>query len=345
MKILDRTQVTAIVAAALGAVLFVLAGLPLPLLIGPMAGCLVLALAGARLGGMGSFGMLMRTLLGVAIGAAITPEILAELPRYGPTLALIPVFVLVIGLVGYPFFRLVMKFDHPTSFYAAMPGGLQDMLIFGEEAGGDVRAMSLIHATRVLIIVSLAPLLLSWIYDLDLTRPPGLRAASVPVSQMVLMVAAGVAGWKIAERIGLFGASILGPLILTAALSLGGIIQQRPPAEMIWAAQFFIGIAVGVKYSGITGRELRVDVGAGLAYALILAAISLGFVWFASQIVPVVGLEGILAFLPGGQAEMVIIAIVAGADVAFVVAHHLLRIFIVILAAPIVARLLGRRWR
>jgi hypothetical protein len=67
--------------------------------------------------------------------------------------------------------------------------------------------------------------------------------------------------------VGLFGASILGPMILTAALSLGGII---------WAAHFYIGIAVGVRYTGITWRELRVDVGAGIVYSGLLALISLG---------------------------------------------------------------------
>ena len=33
------------------------------------------------------------------------------------------------------------------------------MVAFGEEAGGDVRALSLIHATRVLIVVTVALLL------------------------------------------------------------------------------------------------------------------------------------------------------------------------------------------
>ena len=51
------------------------------------------------------------------------------------------------------------------------------------------------------------------------------------------------------------------------------------------------------------------------------------------------GLDAFLAFLPGGQAEMIVIAIIAGADLAYVVSHHLLRIVLVILLAPIVARL------
>ena len=342
MSVLSPARIRTLAAAALGSAVFLSLGLPLPLLLGPMLGCLVFALAGAGLQGMGTLGTLFRAVLGGAIGSAVTPDLVQSLPSYGFTLALVPVFVVVIGCVGYPFFRRVMGFDHPTAFYSAMPGGLQDMLIFGEEAGGDLRAMSLIHATRVLVLVSAAPFLLTLIYDLDLTSPPGAPASEVPLGELSLMVFAAIGGWKLAERVGLFGASILGPLIVTAGLSLSGLIHVRPPAEAIWAAQFFIGLSVGANYTGITGRELRVDVGAGLAYSLLLAVISIAFIEAILQFSSAGTLDVILAFLPGGQAEMAIIAIVAGADVAFVVAHHLLRVFLVILTAPHVARWFDR---
>jgi uncharacterized membrane protein AbrB (regulator of aidB expression) len=47
------------------------------------------------------------------------------------SVALVPVFIAVIGLVGVPFFRRVYRFDWATSWYAAMPGGLTDMVLFG----------------------------------------------------------------------------------------------------------------------------------------------------------------------------------------------------------------------
>ena len=50
--------------------------------------------------------------------------------------------------------------------------------------------------------------------------------------------------------------------------------------------------------------------------------------------------EAILSLAPGGQAELVVMALIAGADMGFVVSHHLLRIFIVILGAPILARIM-----
>ena len=342
MSTVTPARLRTVVIAAVGAAVFVLLGLPLPLLLGPMLGCLVAALIGVPLQGTGKLGIAMRTLLGVAIGASITPELVRELPGYAPTLAMIPVFILVIGGIGYPFFRKVMKFDHPTAFYSAMPGGLQDMLIFGEEAGGDVRAMSLIHATRVLVIVTVAPFLLTFWYDLDLTAAPGARATDLPLVQIALMVASGLVGWKIAERINLFGASIIGPMVLTAALSLGGVIQYRPPAELIWAAQFFIGLGVGANYAGIPAREIRVDVGAGLAFAVLLAAISLAFIEAVLWITGAPALDVILSFLPGGQGEMVVVALVSGADLAFVITHHLTRVACVVTMAPLAARLLNR---
>ncbi|MCI2398848.1 AbrB family transcriptional regulator [Aliiroseovarius subalbicans] len=338
MHAVTRPRLTALIAAGIGAAVFSWLGVPLPFLLGPMMGCLLVALAGAPMEGMGTLGIVMRTILGVAIGASLTPDTLAALPGFAPTLLLIPVFIAVIGAIGYPFFRRVCGFDPATSFYSAMPGGLQDMLIFGEEAGGDVRAMSLIHATRILVLVTIAPILITLAWGVDLTAAPGQPASEVGWVQITLMTVSGIAGWKFAERAGLFGASILGPMILTTILSLSGVIQTRPPAEMIWAAQFFIGLAVGAKYAGITAKEIRVDIGAGLAYSVLLAVISILFFLGVAWISPADDLDVLLSFLPGGQGEMVVIAIVTGADLGFVVTHHLLRIFTVIIAAPIVAR-------
>jgi uncharacterized protein len=338
----NRATLTTFGAAVSGAAIFVLLGLPLPWLLGPMLACLLVALGGAEMKGAGQLGIFMRTFLGVAVGASITPEVLVGLPEMAASLAIVPAFIAAIALVGYPLFRRVFGFDHATAWYSAMPGGLQDMLVFGEEAGGSIRTLSLIHATRILVIVTVAPLLMTYYWQVDLSQPPGAPVRSVPASQIALIVIAGLLGWKIAERVGLFGASIMGPMILTAALSLSGIIQTRPPAEIIQAAQFFIGIAVGAKYSGITARELRVDVSAGAVYALILAGISLLFFEIVYLLDLAPALDAFLAFLPGGQAEMVVIAIIAGADLAYVVSHHVLRIVLVILLAPVAARAFQR---
>ena len=324
--------------ATVGTVAFSATGLPLPFLFGPMLACLIAALLGAPLRGTGQVAVAARTILGVAVGASITPDLVGTLPQMALSIALIPVYILCIGLIGVPFFRRICGFDPVTSYYAAMPGGLQDMVIFGTEAGGDPRALSLIHATRVLIVVTVAPFLLTQVFDTPLTEPIGAPIGDVPIMEMALMVVAALVGWKGGERIGLFGASILGSMIVTAVLSLSGLIHVRPPAEAILAAQYFIGIGIGVGYVGVTLAELRKDVLSGIAYVLLLAILAIAF----TEIIVMSGLagpvEGFLAFAPGGQAEMTVLAIVAGADLGFVIVHHLTRIVLVIMAAPIVAK-------
>jgi len=76
---------------------------------------------------------------------------------------------------------------------------------------------------------------------------------------------------------------------------------------------------------------------------LILAVIAA----MMTEIVYVSGLgppvEGFLAFTPGGQAEMSMLAIITGADLGFVIVHHLTRILLVIMGAPVLFRLMKLR--
>ncbi|CUX79350.1 MAG: putative ammonia monooxygenase [Roseibaca calidilacus] len=337
---LTRARLQTFVIAMLGVLAFHMLELPLPFLFGPMFACLGAALAGIRMQGAGQISVAARTVLGVAVGASITPTILGQVPLMAFTLALVPIYVVLIGLVGVPFFQRICGFDRVTSYYAAMPGGFQDMVLFGQEAGGDPRALSLIHATRVLVIVSLAPLLLAGPFGVGLDHPIGAPARDLPVAEMAIMVVIALIGWKGGQRLGLFGAAILGPMILAAALSLTDILHHRPPAEAIMAAQFFIGMGIGMQFRGVTLHELRKDVAAGAAFAVILAVLATGFTLAAHRLGGAPILDAFLSFAPGGQAEMTVLAIVVGADLGFVVIHHLMRLVVVITGAPIVARLI-----
>ena len=154
------------------------------------------------------------------------------------------------------------------------------------------------------------------------------------------MAIAAIVGWKGGEAIGLFGATILGPMIVTGVLSLTGLVHFRPPAEALLTAQFFIGIGIGVGYVGVTLREMRRDVLAGIFYVFILVGLAAIF----TSIVVMTGLAnpvaGFLAFAPAGQAEITVLTIIAGADLGFVIVHHIVRVLLVITGAPIMAGLL-----
>ena len=329
--------------ALVGVGVFHFVQIPLPWLLGPIGACLLAAICGVRLKGIKPLNDGMRTILGVAVGATLTPTVLAGFPAMWPTLVAIPLMICVIGALGVPYFQRLWGYDFPTAYYSAMPGGLQDMLAFGEDAGGNVRTLSLIHATRVLVIVVALPFILKGVWEADLHNPPGVPINTVPSNELLLMALCALAGWWGALRIGLFGASILGPLILTACVTLLGFIHFRPPAEAIWAAQFFIGMTIGSKYSGISMAEVRRDLAAGLGFCVILILLTILIVEIVLVANLAPGMEALLAFAPGGQAELTVLALIVGADVAFVVAHHILRIFVVILGAPLAVRLFATK--
>ncbi len=325
--------------ACLGMGLFYFINLPLPFLLGPIFLCLVVTLCGVQLKTIEPISDGMRTILGVAIGATITVALLLNIISIWPSLLLMVFMIVLIGLIGIPYFHYLWKYDFITAYYASMPGGLQDMILFGKEAGANIRSLALVHSTRVFVIVTILPIILINIWQFDLSNPPGMPIINMPINQILIMIFAGLFGWYIAKKVGLFGASILGPLIAAAILSLLGILTHRPPAEAIWMAQYFIGASIGVKYVGITIQELRRDIIASFGFCIFLGLITLIFyytiIWFSFN----TPIDILLAFTPGGQAEITILALIIGADISFIITHHLLRIVLVIILSPIMMKL------
>ena len=317
-------------------------GAPLPFLFGSLFGCLIASLFGIELAGMPIVSSVSRTVLGVAIGTTLTMEVITTIPSYIPTLLIVPLYVVLISSIGYPFFRKVLKYDRPTAYYASMPGGLQDMIVFGIEAGGNPRTLSLVHATRSLILVTIAPIVLTQIFELELGNPLGSPITELPFQENVGLFLTGIAGMILFRKLKLFGADILGPLLLSAPLAMFGILTHRPSEEMIILSQFFIGLGVGIHYQGITKRELGRDIIAGLGFVAIIIPIALLTLVVASQISDIPLFELFLCFWPGGQAEIAVMTLAAGGSVSIIVLHHIVRIFLVITGAPVLHQLRRR---
>ncbi|MEM9476930.1 MAG: hypothetical protein AAGA71_16670 [Pseudomonadota bacterium] len=65
---------------------------------------------------------------------------------------------------------------------------------------------------------------------MDLSIPPGEPALDIPAPQLALMVVAGAVAWRVAKMDGLFGATILGPMIAAGLRAIAGILGHRSPA-------------------------------------------------------------------------------------------------------------------
>jgi len=98
-----------------------------------------------------------------------------------------------------------------------MLGGLQGVLLFGDDKAAMSRFAS-DPRTRVMAIRR-RDVQLENIWGFDLSSPPGAPATNLPMFQLALMVFGCIAGWQIANEVGLFSTSNLGPIIFVGLLT------------------------------------------------------------------------------------------------------------------------------
>jgi membrane AbrB-like protein len=282
-------------------------------------------------------------IVGVFLGGSFGPELIGRAAAWASSLALMLVFVPMLTMVAYAYYRRVAGFDRPTAAFSAAPGTLTAAVILGGESGGNGSYVALSQTLRVAIIVILIPQIIA----AALSAGPGLERAA-PVStpwsvfDLAALAAAAAVGFGLGTLLRLPAASMSGAMVTAAALYMSGAVTYHPPLILQNVAFVVLGSAVGSQFANVTaGMFLSVGKHAIVSTAIIIA-VSAVFAYGASALIGTPYLTDLLSFTPGGIPEMSIIAIAFGIDPAFVAVHHLTRVAILIAVMPMIARIIAR---
>jgi len=331
-------------AGIAGGAAFAAIGAPLAWMLGAMTTSTLLAIFGAPVAGSSKLRMVMASVLGVLLGSAFSPEILHKLPQWLGVLAILCVVLLLHGASALTYLYRKARFSWPNAFFAAAPGGLIEMVVQGDKAGGNTHTVALLHATRILFVVAVVPLWFRISGGVHIPALPARPHAPFTIEEALWLIGCAAVGLVIGIRFRLPAPHLVGPMVLSIAAHAAGLSHLAPPALLIAAAQVTIGTSIGTRFAGRSGRELRRTVGHGAVSAclmLIVAVVS------ASIAAPLLGLPRdalILAFTPGGLAEMSLIALSMNTDTALISAMHSFRILLVVILANSIYRLLSH-WR
>jgi uncharacterized protein len=336
----------ALLVSLAGGALFQALGLPLPWMLGATFLATVAALGGLPVAIPAGARSLMMTVLGVMLGSAFTPEVMESAALWLGSIAAMVVYAVLVSLVVYVLLRRLLGYDPITAYFAGTPGGLSEMTLIGGALGGDERAIALTHSLRIVLIVFAIAFGFQWFGG----YVPGAAGAGgwVPVAALgagdvgVLLVC-GVLGALAGRTLRLPAGMLLGPMILSAAAHLAGLTAVPPPSVLVAAAQVVVGGAIGCRFVGTPPRLILRTAAASLGVAGLMLAATLGF---AAALAPLTGLPFaalVLAFAPGGLAEMALIALALGIDTAFVSTHNVFRVLAIIVLAPLVFRIVRRR--
>ncbi len=316
--------------------------LPLPMLLGSL-----LAVGAAAVAGLRPFGQLPQApqrmrqifipIIGVSIGGAFRPDILAEAGKWWPSLVALCLFIPVVHFAGYRALRATGRLDPLTAFFGTAPGGLIEAVQMGEEMGADPRMLTMLQFLRLILTIILVPLAFTWMTGRAVGSGGGvvMTGGDVPLGLAdvgILAICAVVGAWagfKSRMPAGL----ITGPILFSGVAHLAGLTETVPPVWLLSLTQVVIGTTLGVRFAGMPPSQFVV--------ALRLAALNVTLTIGAAAGVAVV-LSGpvhepvaavFLAFAPGGLAEMALIALSLQMSVVYVTAHHVFRIVLAVTVA------------
>lgn len=343
-----RRLVVALGLGTIGGAVFSAAGLPLPWMLGSMAVVTAAALSGrVRPAVPAPLRLGMLAVLGVMLGSAFTPDLVDDLGAWAPSLLLLVAVSAFTPFVAGRIFRRLGKADPVTAYFSGTPGGLNEMVSVGAAMGGDERTIALVHALRILIVVFVVALLFRLFHGEAAgaglaTGDPRLLDGTFPLADLAWLVGAAVVGVPLGRVARLPAPILSGPMIVSAALHLGGVTALGPPVEVLVVAQVVVGSALGGRFVGTSAAMLMRTAGLSLVSSLVMLVLAGGAAWAMAAGTGLPFFLLLLAYVPGGVAEMSLIALALGADVPFVASHHVVRIALVIALAPLLFRFVGR---
>lgn len=327
----------------LGGALFYALSLPLPWMLGALFATMAFSIAGAPVQAPVRLRPVIVAIIGVLLGSRFTPAIIDQAGEALITLSILLAYLLSVAVVVVPWYRFVGRQDWTTAYFAGMPGGLTEMIEMGEARGAQVPAIVLAHSLRIVVTIALMAFLFRVVLNHDVGSSIPSSGKPIGLIDAVLLTGSAILGATLGVRLRLPAPTFLGPLILSAAAHLTGLTESAPPGLLVVAAQVVLGTILGCRFQGIPPTMLWK---AGL--------LSLGATGLTLGLAAVAGLamrhwagveleQAMLALAPGGLTEMGLMALAIHADVAFVALHHVVRILLVIVLAPVLFRVVLAR--
>lgn len=291
-------------------------------------------------------GVAAQGVLGVYIGTMVHQESVAALRSDWPVVVAVAVATLLLSIVAGALLGIHRDVTPLTGSLALVAGGASGLVAIARELGGDDRVVAVVQYLRVGLVTASMPVVVTLVYHADKTRAAAsvVHTDSAPwYFSLSVLIALVFVGATVGRLIRLPGAGLLGPLALTVVLELSGLsFGLTVPTVLVQVGYMLIGWQAGVAFTRdslkAVGRMLPAAI--GLIVALGVATAGLGAM--LAHFTGLTPLEGYLATSPGGVYAVLATAVETGSNVTFIIAAQVVRILLMLFAAPLMARAVVR---
>jgi membrane AbrB-like protein len=281
-----------LLTAAAGALIFQILGLPGGLVSGSMLAVAIAALVGRPVRVPLPLARVCFVLIGMLLGAVVTPETLHGIASWPLSVALLIASSTVMFIGTACYLRWVHGWDSLSALLGASPGSMAQVMALSAEL-------------TILVVISSAVALLT----LRIRFPGGLMFGAM-------------AGSGVLHGTGLINASL--PWWVGSA----GVVT--------------LGAVAGARFANTSPRLLLGYLGAAFGSFAVATVVAAAFALLVVALLPFRLADVAVAFAPGAQDTMMVLALALHLDPVYVGAHHLVRFLVVSLAVALAARRLAR---
>jgi membrane AbrB-like protein len=330
--------------AAAGGITLGLTGFPAGFLSGSILAVAAAALAGRPLLMPQPLTRSIFILVGISLGAVVTPETLHGMATYPLSLAVLMVAMVCISMAGTAYLMLMHRWDLLSAYLATSPGGLSQVLVVAAELGAELRAIAIVQSMRVVIIAVGIPAGLSLLGFVGQAARRGNGPWSPALAgELAVLVALSTVAAIVAHRIRFPGGLLFGAMFASAALHGSALINAVMPPWVANTAMVALGAVVGARFANTPLRLLADFLGAAFGSFALSVGIAAAFAALLLDIFPLPVPEVIIAYAPGSVDAMMLLALALHLDPVYVGAHHVTRIVLVALTMPVIARRVARK--
>jgi membrane AbrB-like protein len=320
----------------MGGVLFYKTNMPLPFMLGAIIANMIFAFLGTNVKVNPNLIKLNLVILGSFLGATFTPSIAEHVHLWFFSISLLGVFVLISVMTLYSFFTKVIKLDAKTAYFSSSPGGMTQMIFIGKDVGADDRIIALIHSVRVFMVVFIIPFIFKLFVDVEDLSADVIKTVNVNLAfnEYVILGLGAFWGVFVGKKLKFPAYFLTGAMLASICLYMSGICVGRAPKELMWCVQVIVGSSIGARFYGVSIKKYFPVIFSAIGSTSILMMLGFSFAYVVSHFTNLSFYPLILAYAPGGVADMCLISFALGLDVAFVSVHHIIRIIYIVSFMP-----------
>jgi len=330
--------VETLLIAAAGAGIFRLMAFPGGLVAGSMLAVAVAALAGRPVRVSSALARACFVLVGILLGAVVSPSTLAGIGTWPLSLALLMVAAMGMLVCTGCYLHWVHGWDPLSSLLGASPGSMAQAMALSAELGADLRGVAIVHVMRVLLILLGVPsalALFGWVAAPRAAAPEAGQSSFLDIAGLIA-VSSGVALALL--RLRFPGGLLFGAMLGSGVLHGTGLVSAVLPWWLGDAAIVILGAVAGARFANTGPRMLLSYLGAAIGSFLVAAGVAALFAVLVASMLPLRVADVVIAFAPGAQDTMMVLALALNLDPVYVGAHHLTRFLVVTLAVAMAAR-------